>query len=344
MPFLFPFILLIYVFTLWYRHGRDEKTFEIIEFEPPEKLDPVGIAYIYKQNISYQDVATLLISLANKGYLKIEEIKENMFQTDYKYTKLKDYTENNSTEKIFFNALFSEGNSVTKNSLDDSTKLYSAAKKIIKNAKDSYPKTLFEKDSLKWQKTVALFMVLTWITMATYISLVTVPFIIMHLIIFPIVSYCLISVGIKSKNFRYLIIFGTFWALLSIIILGAFIIASSDITMILYALVTILCIIGMDIINFYMPRWTAKGNNIYGRVLGFKKFLEKVEIDKLQKMVNNDPKNFYNIIPYAYIFGLEKKWFSKFAKLTCPQPDFYQGSAFTIHSFNSINSMVTSMG
>ena len=193
LPFLFPFIMLFLTFYLWYKHGKDEKTFTVIEFNPPENLDSVGMAYIYKQNVSTQDVATLLISLANKGYLKIEEIKENMFQKKYRYTKLKNYAENNYNEKIFFNALFSNGNSVTESYLKDSAKLSSAADKIIKKVKETYPKTLFEKDSLKWQETIGLFMVLTWVAMAIYISLVTIPFIILHLVIFHIVGYCILS-------------------------------------------------------------------------------------------------------------------------------------------------------
>lgn len=342
LPFLFPFIMFIIVFNLWYKYGKDEKTFEVVEFNPPENLDSVGIAYIYKQKISFQDVATLLISLANKGYLKIEEIKENILQTDYKYTKLKDYTENNSSEKIFFNALFSKGNSVTKNSLDDSTKLYTAAKNIIKKVEDSYPKTLYDKESLKWQKAVTWFMAFTWIAMAVYISLVTIPFIVIHLVVFPIVGYSIISTGIKNKE-PFLLVFGTFWSLVSAAVLGVFIMLCDN-TMIIPIIATLLLIIGMDIIKFYMPRWTITGNSLYGRVLGFKRFLEKVEIEKLQALVNNDPKYFYNIIPYAYVFGLEKKWFSKFEKLTCPPPDFYQGNAFNMHTFSSINSMLKSMG
>ena len=101
----------------------------------------------------------------------------------------------------------------------------------------------------------------------------------------------------------------------------------------------------MDIFRFYMPKWTPEGNKLYGRVLGFKNYLEKVEVDRLQRLVSSDPKYFYKIIPYAYVFGISQKWFAKYTKITCPPPDFYQGHAFGIGFLTgTMNHAISSVG
>ena len=45
----------------------------IEEFYPPKKCNSLEAGYIYKRYINKKDVVSLLIYLANKGYLKIEQ-------------------------------------------------------------------------------------------------------------------------------------------------------------------------------------------------------------------------------------------------------------------------------
>lgn len=37
-------------------------------------------------------------------------------------------------------------------------------------------------------------------------------------------------------------------------------------------------------------------------------FLETAEKEKLEQLVFEDPKYFYNILPYAYVLGVSDKW------------------------------------
>ena len=92
--FIIPLFSLIIVFILWYKYGRDDEVVETIEFYPPEGFNSLEIGYLYKGKADNLDVTSLLIYLANKGYIKIEETEKKVLFTkvsDFKITKLKEY-------------------------------------------------------------------------------------------------------------------------------------------------------------------------------------------------------------------------------------------------------------
>lgn len=69
--FIFPTIFLIIAIFLWYRYGNDAPIVETVEFYPPEGLNSLEIGFLYKGIAKDNDVISLLIYLANKGYIQI---------------------------------------------------------------------------------------------------------------------------------------------------------------------------------------------------------------------------------------------------------------------------------
>jgi uncharacterized membrane protein len=65
----------------------------------------------------------------------------------------------------------------------------------------------------------------------------------------------------------------------------------------------------------YMPRKTERGVEMYKRVLGFKEFIERVEEDRLKRMMEEDPTKLERIIPYAIVLGIENIWIEKIRKV-----------------------------
>lgn len=102
-------------YRLWNKYGKDDIVIDTVEFYPPEGYNSAEIGYLYKGKIDNQSIISLLIYLADKGYLKIEETEEkavfNKNSKGFKITKLKDYDGENETEKKFFEGLF-KGNSI----------------------------------------------------------------------------------------------------------------------------------------------------------------------------------------------------------------------------------------
>ncbi|MGL4392201.1 MAG: DUF2207 domain-containing protein [Fusobacteriaceae bacterium] len=86
-------------------------------------------------------------------------------------------------------------------------------------------------------------------------------------------------------------------------------------------------------------RRTDDYNEIYGRILGFKRFLEMAEKDKLESLVKENPKYFYNILPYTMVLGVSGVWTEKFKELTTSPPNWYHsagaGNIFTTYIFMS---------
>lgn len=74
----------------------------------------------------------------------------------------------------------------------------------------------------------------------------------------------------------------------------------------------------------YNPRLNKDGFILKEEWLGFKMYLEKAEKYRLQNLT---PDLFEKYLPYAMIFGLEKKWAKNFDSLNMRAPDWYVSSA-----------------
>jgi uncharacterized membrane protein YgcG len=82
---------------------------------------------------------------------------------------------------------------------------------------------------------------------------------------------------------------------------------------------------------FFMFRMKLKrtkyGNAIFEKILGFKNFIEKAEMDKLKLLFEEDPSYFYNVLPYAQALGLSRQWASHFENLSLQPPNWYHDSS-----------------
>ncbi len=113
---LVPIIFLIISISIWYKYGRDDEVIETVEFYPPEGLNSLEVGYLYKGKAISKDVTSLLIYLANKGYIKIIELeKKSIFShsSTFKIIKLKEYDGDNINERLFLEGLFSNIGSIS---------------------------------------------------------------------------------------------------------------------------------------------------------------------------------------------------------------------------------------
>ncbi len=109
--FLLFLFIAIFMFLQWYKHGKDLKLPEYAEYvrEPPSNLTPAVVGALLKQGATIKEVLATIIDLANKGYLKMEEIKGGFLKgTDYVYTlnKEKKTDDLKPFEKDLLNYLF----------------------------------------------------------------------------------------------------------------------------------------------------------------------------------------------------------------------------------------------
>ena len=93
---------------------------------------------------------------------------------------------------------------------------------------------------------------------------------------------------------------------------------------------------------------TEKGNEKYAHLLGLKMYINTAEKERIK--FHNDPKKYTEVfealLPYAMIFGLEKKWAAQFEDIYTTPPEWYQGdfttfnTAYFVSSLGSFNSNV----
>lgn len=389
LMFIVPMIGLLISFILWKKYGKDEQVVETVEFYPPQGFNSLEIGFLYKGKAENKDVTSLLIYLANKGYIKITEREDkSSFSTDKGFiiTKLKEYDGSNANEKMFLTGLFegdstvdfdkvkeimkqakingekvsylqaielatdrTEKQSVTKDDLYN--RFYVTMNKIISNINNRKNKHLiFEKNTKVKSLLVILFIIASLVTI---ISIPTLEYagvkeLVMTLFICAVFTP-FFSVAFSDRMaiaFRiFLLVFIFFMSFSFFLTLPIASAVKEDYHYLIGIIFGIACIIGMILLFKAMPKRTKYGNEMLGKIKGFKKFLETAEKQKLESMVMDNPTYFYDILPFTYALGVSDKWIEKFESISVKAPNWYDGySSFSAASFsNFINSTMSSV-
>jgi len=118
--FLIPLGVFIWLLGFWRHQGRDPKIrrSSIAQYEPPIDLRPAEIAVLWQQHLRPKDLSAMLIDLACRGYLKIQEIiqpERFLNKKDYFLIKQRDFeTDKNlkEFERYFLSRIFMIGDKV----------------------------------------------------------------------------------------------------------------------------------------------------------------------------------------------------------------------------------------
>ncbi len=77
-PFFFPIGVFVLMFWLWHTRGRDPRVGSIVpRYEPPEGLSPSEVGTLIDNRPDLRDITAIIVDLAVRGYLTIEETKES---------------------------------------------------------------------------------------------------------------------------------------------------------------------------------------------------------------------------------------------------------------------------
>ena len=341
LSFLLPLACLLIVATVYYLKCLKRKVIDPIEFYPPDNYNSLEIAFLYKGSVTNEDIISLLVYLADKKYLKIVEDKaQNLFSSTSftKIIKLRDYDGNKNEEMEFMRGLFSNGDEVTINSLKYN--FYTTLNSIRATINSPENKDKIIHKSNKVFK--ALFIILAYICFVGTIILQVIDFAptsILIMICFITLFYMpFIFAVFAMKNALVIRIFVGLFILFHASmfytsLIGSYIVGTLPIVNIIIA---IICSVIIIIISGKFNYRTEFGNKIYGRIIGFKKFLETAEKDQLEHLVMENPTYFYDILPYTYVLGVSDKWIKKFESIAIEPADWYESStAFNIITFNS---------
>lgn len=329
-------------FLLWLRYGKDNMVVETVEFYPPEEYNSAEVGYLYNGKATNEAVISLLIYLANKGYLKIEEEEEegifNKTKT-FRIIKLKEYDGNNEYERKFFNGLFDTSSIVTKTELTNTFYVTLGNIKKSLNSKENKNK-IFEKVAGGKTKYLIL-MIIAIFVIITLKPLIECGGFVLSIIglIFPGIAITVVASTFSSRTDGiskvFVLIWASFFGGIPFFTMLFPVIIEDPNNLIAY-LIGIVGIIILLVFTKIMPKRTAYGNEILGKLRGFKRFLETAEKPQLEELVEKTPEYFYNILPYTYALGVSDKWMKQFEAIAIEAPDWYDShTAFNIHTFNT---------
>ena len=273
---------------------------------------------------------SLIMYLAEKGYLRITEYDKNRFRLD----KLRDIDRSEKTfVRTFFRGLFEAGDSVETDDLPSGFgEDFQLAQQQIK---DSYKgkNALFTVSSTVCRIIgfVMMFVppVISVIIAATakfkavaFLGLIPIGLFLVISMLYIINLFDKWDATSRAKR-RVTVVIATVFAVIGVGI-------SAVITSILmesaaYGLLVVISTLVTFTAVVLMRKRTERGARLQGQILGFRDFIETAELEKLNMLVEEDPEYFYNIMPYAYVMGLSDKWAKKFEKIRVNQPDWYHG-------------------
>ena len=320
---IFPLITLIIIFRYWFMYAKGNKAKRKYDYKPVNNFDPVEIGYLYKGKTEETDLVTDLIFLANQGYLKIHENEDGYklgTENTFKFIKEKDYENNNAVQKLLFEGILKNNDSVE-----------------LKDIEYNYNSKIIDVKRMIDNKNNRLKLFNVNINKAKLVSIIMLAISVLILNIAPTIQltgsllFVPLAAFIMAFGLAILFVFNTkgiLKILLGILFAGGvtFIsigtIIGQNQLLIIYVLELVMIILSI-ILYVKLPLRTKFGNEYLGQVDGFRLSLLNMNKNQLQEILNNNPNYFYDMVPYASVFGILNEWMSKGKGLITNRPEWH---------------------
>ncbi|NLK93974.1 MAG: DUF2207 domain-containing protein [Clostridiales bacterium] len=300
------------------------KVVETIEFYPPEGLSSADVGYIIDGVANDKDMISLIIWFAHKGYLLIEEKEKDIYLHKNKSLPEGEH----SYLKTIYNGLFSKGEITKLSGLKENffTNIQDGKKQIknyYKTEKKLYNNRKFSAEN------ILSGIYLIAIILAGYFSAPILSGVVYFILPFIAIGGSFIGFAaiIRSwfKSSKFNSIKGLIVRLVIIFIVLLVTGGMATLYSIYSSFYPLLLITEMVAILSYgfCNDPTEYKVSITGKLLGLKKFIQKAELEQINKLVEENPLYYFDVLPYAYVFGLTDKWIKKFETIACQPPDWY---------------------
>lgn len=368
-------LITIYTIFKWNKYGKNfPKRSKTVEFYPPENLSPAEIGYIYGKGSNKKLTISLIIQLASKGYIKIDDLndKDKNIQITNLYSKpakLPSFEKTLPKREIVVNKKKEADTNLSKNALTMMTYLFK--KSDTKNLNTSIEKFLkvkeelvnggyidilsdndttrvddydsikkeyaekeiqYNKDMAKYLDEISKLKPLSKLERIVYDRLFESNDVIViseHYTLYKAFNDIesqldssikdMIFDKVATKKMISSIIITVLVIILNLI--GYFLIEDMSPNWNILYKVSSICIFINIFFTIFMKRKTEYGEKIKAQVYGFRDFLLKVEKNKLEELVSQNPQYFYDILPYTYVLNISKTWIRKFENIPIPEMD-----------------------
>jgi len=322
----FAIIFLYYLFA-WFRVGKDPAGGSIVpRFTPPEGFSPAASRYVMRMGFDNKIFTASIVSMAVKGYLKIDEYKKRKF----KLIKTgKDTSQLTAGEKKIASKLFAGSDEITLKQSNHS-KISGAIDKLKKELSGEFEKVHFKKN-FWWFFPGVLLSILLIVLIVYYISVDEEKTVVLIVggIMLTFASLYLYQLYRAIAHIRTQGVMKAIGLLLPLLIFGV----------IAYTVGTqVIAHQGLDWhqVDYYVP-WKIflviigliflailfydlmKAPTVFGRkqmdlIEGLKMYMGVAEKHRLERM--HEPKKtpalFEALLPYAIALDVENSWAEKF--------------------------------
>jgi uncharacterized membrane protein len=288
----------------YWRYGRDPIWREALvpQYRPPDNLTPAEVGVLLDERADNIDIVATVIDLAVKGYLKIREVQTTKFLflrgTDYEFIFLRDGDGLKDHEQIVLDGLRKRRTKQkAKLGIGEATQ----SVRLSELRERFYPHLQKAKKALYRSLTRGGYFASNPETVRS--------------------GYLASGIVVAALG-----VFIAFWAgsvLAEVGWVGALALAISAM------------LSGGFIMLFApaMPRKTTKGARALWHILGFREFIRRVERDRLERMLQEDPTLFDRVLPYALVFGIADEWAEKFEGLLQKPPEWFESERWTPTAF-----------
>ena len=341
-------VLIFYYLIIWWRVGKDPaRGLTIPLYEPPANLSPASVRFISEMGYDDKIFTSTIVSLAVKGYLKIEE-EGNKYRLVKSIGGKKSLSNDEQTVlgKLSFQ---NDGSSQILELQQKNHSILQSAIKALKNSlKNSFEKNYFLTNRKYFFIGISLSLLILLISIIggsgeQVFILIWISFWSMG------VAALLFSVfktwkGVINKGRGKVTALGgaIFITLFSIpFVIGEIVgfyflsMVSSPLMILVIAIIVLLNIVFYNLLK--AP--TLLGRKIMDKIAGFKMYLGVAEKDRLYSVKEpyKTPELFESFLPYALALGVENKWAEKFSDIlssidkesTAYKPAWYSGVSWS---------------
>jgi hypothetical protein len=372
-------IFAIISLILWKKKGKDlDRVPETVEFYPPENLDAAEIGYLYKRDTGRKLSIALIVELASKGFIKIIEsenkltiVKSNTtdvskyIKREIKIIKLKEYKDyffgiNYEAKEIMVNYFPDNVNENVVTS--DFDKFYEYSKYLVDNGLIKIESDSINQYSKQQLESIQKELYLNEFKDKPKMSSNE-----------EIVYYKLFEDSdetILSENYSFYKAFDeigenvrtsyddkindlTSYKYMLISSLG-FLICTINWGLAYYKfgdlnpkfnmiyMIAFISNIIIFVFSILMKRKNLYGEQIQSKIKGFKNYIELAEKDQIEMLVEKNPNYFYDILPYAYVLNVSKKWVEKFENIPIPTNDMGNFDYYNTDSLDTLSDSIHS--
>jgi len=319
------FVVAFTVFLIYFlKHRNKIDIVETVEFKSPDGLTPIEVGFLVDGKVDGEDVSAMLVYWASQKYIKIVKNPKN--KNEQKLIKLVKSLPQDSKkfEKKLFMLIFKDKDEVLVSQIMSGVRDNEALAHIVKDIEKNVGNKHFNKSSLWFRQVIVCVFAFLFYFSVMYFRLEY------YIDFIPIVeSFAIISTSLfvivadfylKYYDYRHknnssrgrIVSFVFMIVLLAIIGILCVYFFYTDIEQVVFllcavGLLFIICLL-ISKINIYKNEGIKK----LGEILGFKRFIEVAEKEKLEMLVEENPNLFFSIMPYAFVLGVSEKWIKDF--------------------------------